>query len=163
MNNILMQFGRRCAQCDAYFLASVQVARGLTTPDSVWGRVLSNTVNDSRIRWIQNVTSRLRLMGLFDEVVSSPATFLEKRKEYGITFSQWCHHRHLALEAGNSADNFQVGPPYSFFSSALRRTIIQNEICAAPNHVMLEVGPRERPRVPRILQRMTNDSIQTIS
>jgi hypothetical protein len=34
---ILMQFAWRCAHCDALYLASVHIARGLTSPNSIWG------------------------------------------------------------------------------------------------------------------------------
>jgi hypothetical protein len=112
VNNILMQFGRRCAECDGLFLASVQVARGLAAPDTVWGNVLSSLLHDTRIRWIRNVTDRLVRIGLLAEVTQSPINFLEQRKEYGLVFAQWCHHNHLTLPASYSADFFRVGRPY---------------------------------------------------
>jgi hypothetical protein len=66
LEGLLMQFGRRCAGCDSFFLASVQVARGLANPGSIWGKVLSNTMGDTRVRWIRNVTGRLEEMGMTD-------------------------------------------------------------------------------------------------
>jgi hypothetical protein len=116
----LMQFGRRCATCDSFFLAAVQVARGLANPSTVWGHIITNTISDSRVRWVRNVTLRLAEMGLTDEVLASPATFLEQRKDYGIVFSQFCHHRHLIFTNGTSADYFRIDRPfgvYPFLSS----------------------------------------------
>jgi hypothetical protein len=112
LNSILMQFGRRCVQCDGFFLASVQVARGLASPETIWGRVLSSLLQDTRVRWIRSVTDRLVLMGLFEEVTRTPVNFLEHRKEYGLVFAQWCHHNHLTTPTGNSSDFFRVGRPY---------------------------------------------------
>ncbi len=111
----LMQFGRRCAECDAFFLASVQVARGLTNPSSVWGRILANTITDTRIRWIRMLTNRLTEMGMASEVLDHPATFLENRREYAVTFSQFCHHRHLIFTNGTSADFFRVDRPFGVY------------------------------------------------
>jgi hypothetical protein len=112
VNGILMQFGRRCASCDAFFLAAIQVARGLSNPSTVWGHLLSLTALDSRIRWIRTVTDRLAEMGMTDEVFATPAQFLERRKEYGIQFAQYCHYHHLATPNGSSADFFRVNRPF---------------------------------------------------
>jgi hypothetical protein len=111
----LMQFGRRCASCDAFFLAAVQVARGLTNPTSVWGHVIATTIADTRIRWVRNVTTRLVEMGLSDEVFENPTTFLERRKDYGVVFSQYCHHRHLVFSNGTSADLFRIDRPFGVY------------------------------------------------
>lgn len=107
-----MQFGRRCATCDSFYLAAVQVARGLVNANSIWGRVLSNTLDDNRVRWIRNVTRRLEEMDLVDEVTQTPIQFLERRKEYGIVFSQYCHHHHLTFANGSSADFFRIDRPF---------------------------------------------------
>jgi hypothetical protein len=115
VDGILMQFGRRCASCDAFFLSAVQIARGLANPTSVWGQVITNLLPNSRIRWIRSVTARLDEMGMTREVLDAPRTFLEKQKEYAIQFAQFCHHKHLAIANGSSADFFRVNRPFGIF------------------------------------------------
>jgi hypothetical protein len=115
VNGILMQFGRRCASCDAFFLAAIQVARGLANPGTVWGHLISSAISDNRIRWTRTVTNRLEEMGMADEVFGTPVQFLERRKEYGIQFAQFCHYNHLAIPNGTSADFFRVNRPFGVF------------------------------------------------
>ncbi len=112
LEGLLMQFGKRCAACDSMFLAAVQVARGLANTSSIWGRILTNTMNDARVRWIRNVSGRLEEMGLTNEVIRNPVQFLERRKEYGVVFSQYCHHFHLTFANGTLADFFRVDRPF---------------------------------------------------
>jgi hypothetical protein len=106
---ILMQFGRRCASCDAFYLGAVHVARGLLYPDSVWGRVLSQCDQN---KWKEVICERLTEMGMLQEVFASPALFLEERKKKAVEFNQWCHHNHLVFVNGTSADLMRVGRPY---------------------------------------------------
>ncbi len=115
INGILMQFGRRCASCDGFFLAAVQVARGLANPDTVWGRIISSLQADTRIRWVRTLMERLAEMGMTQEVFGAPHLFLERRKEYGMQFSQFCHRFHLAIPNGSTADFFRVNRPYGIF------------------------------------------------
>ncbi len=112
---ILMQFARRCASCDAYYLATVQLTRALTSPTSVWGRVLATAWTDNAISWVRNLRTRLRLMGIEDEVIRSPGSFLSNRRDWGITFSKWCHERHLRIANGSSADLFRVERPFGMY------------------------------------------------
>jgi hypothetical protein len=112
---ILMQFARRCANCDAHYLASVQVARGLTTPTSVWGRVLASVWSNNSIPWVRNLKSRLSLMGIESEVVNGPGNFLSNRRDWSITFSEWCHQHHLVFANGTSADFFRVDRPFGMY------------------------------------------------
>ncbi len=104
---ILMQFARRCANCDAHYLAAVHLARGLTSPNSVWGRVVSASWQLDSITWVRNLKSRLALMGIEDELIRDPASFLGRRREWGLRFSEWCHTNHLVFVNGTSADYFR--------------------------------------------------------
>jgi hypothetical protein len=54
-------------------------------------------------------------MGIIEEVLDSPATFLENRKDYAVTFSQFCHHHHLVFANGTSADLFRVDRPFGVY------------------------------------------------
>jgi hypothetical protein len=107
---VLMQFGRRCASCDSYYLGAVQIARGLLHTESVWGRTLKNC--GSQNRWVDTMRERLVDMGMLDEVFKTPALFLEQRKEKAVNFNQWCHHHHLVFANGTSADLLRLGRPY---------------------------------------------------
>jgi hypothetical protein len=107
-----MQMGRRCSACDAHYLASVQLARGLLEQRSVWGRVLADALSDGRNKWTNAVCGRLREMSLLSHVLEDPATLLGERKSIAIEFSQWCHHRHLVFVNGTSADDFRVDRPF---------------------------------------------------
>jgi hypothetical protein len=112
--SILMQFGRRCAVCDARYLAAVQLARGLSDPDSTWGNVL-RTVWASQRPWLREVLGHLQRVGLKDDVIARPAAFLGERKEHGRTFSEWCHFNHLTTTNGRSSDFFRVDRPYGIY------------------------------------------------
>jgi hypothetical protein len=90
----------------------VQLARGLLDPDSVWGRVLADSLSDGRNRWTNAVTERLREMSLLLQVFEDPASFLGEGKQVAIVFSEWCHHRHMTFANGTSADDFRVGRPF---------------------------------------------------
>jgi hypothetical protein len=111
----LMQFARRCASCHAFFLASVHLARGLTSPNSVWGRIIASTWQLESIPWVRPLRARLRQMNLLDIVVRSPGDYLGKRKDYGIKFNQWCHFNHLIHANGTSADLFRVDRPFGMY------------------------------------------------
>jgi hypothetical protein len=106
---ILMQFGRRCASCDAFYLGAVHMARGLVNPDSVWGRTLSQVGQN---KWKEVITGRLNEMGMLQEVSETPALFLEERKKKAVEFSQWCHYSRLGFANGTSADLMRIGRPY---------------------------------------------------
>ncbi len=111
---ILMQFARRCAACDAKFLAAVQMARGLVSPSTIWGQVLA-TIIDSQIPWPRAVRSHLRDLGIEDEVLGTPGTFLSNRRERGNDFTRWCHANHLCFANGTSADYFRVNRPFGIY------------------------------------------------
>ncbi len=61
--SILMQFARRCAACDAKYLAAVQLARGLCNPGSVWAQILATTWSNGQ-NWLASVRSHLQLLNL---------------------------------------------------------------------------------------------------
>ncbi len=112
---ILMQFARRCANCDAHFLAAVHVARGLTAPNSIWGRIIRVTWQLNSLPWVRNLKNRLALMEIEDELVETPASFLGQRREWGLRFSQWCHTNHLVFVNGTSADIFRYERPFGMY------------------------------------------------
>jgi hypothetical protein len=112
---ILMQLGRRCALCDSFYLGAVHIARGLVTPESIWGRTLRNC--GDRNRWVDAMRVRLETMGMLEEVFDSPALFLEQRKEKAVNFNQWCHYNHLIFSNGTSADLMRLGRPYGVLPS----------------------------------------------
>ncbi len=85
---ILMQFSRRCACCDAFYLASVHLARGLTSPASLWGRVIASTWQRDSIPWVRALKTRLRQMDLLDIVIRNPAGYLGKRRDFSVQFNE---------------------------------------------------------------------------
>jgi hypothetical protein len=112
---ILMQFGRRCAACDARYLASVQIARGLTCPDSVWNNVLDTVLHNPSLSWIKTVREHLRTIGLESELLNTPGLFLSNRRERGAVFTSWCHNHHLCFANGSSADYFRIDRPFGLY------------------------------------------------
>ncbi len=111
-SGILMQFGRRCASCDAFYLAAVHVARGRLEPSSTWGKVLHSALGRPQNKWINAVSVRLIEMSMWDEVMNTPSQFLENRKTIAVNFAQWCHHNHLRFSNESSADMMRMTRPY---------------------------------------------------
>jgi hypothetical protein len=114
---ILMQMGRRCASCDAFYLGAVHIARGLLNTGSVWGKTLRHCGNQNR--WVEVMRERLDIMGMLSEVYDTPALFLETRKEKAVNFNQWCHYNHLVFANGTSADLLRVRRPYGIMPAVL--------------------------------------------
>jgi hypothetical protein len=112
---ILMQFARCCASCDSYFLAAVQLARGLTAPNSVWGRVVASVWTTGGVPWVDALKSRLRMMGIERELADRPSEFLGQRRDWGARFSEWCHINHLVHINGTSADFFRFERPFGMY------------------------------------------------
>jgi hypothetical protein len=114
---ILACFGRRCASCDSLFLASVQLARGLTSENELWGSVAKalkgNTLRGSK--WYKKVKQALVERGLQREVMQNPAKIIVRRKEFGVQFSQYCFHHHLNLSCGSSADEIRMVQPFGIY------------------------------------------------
>ncbi len=111
---ILTQFARRCANCDARYLAAVHLARGLAEPRSILAKVLATTWCTNN-RWLKEVRSQLRQMGIEKEVLHTPARFLGDRREHEKAFNIWCHRHHLTLTNGSSADVFRCDRPYGMY------------------------------------------------
>jgi hypothetical protein len=112
--SILMQFARRCAACDAKYLAAVQIARGLSKPSSVWARVLATTWTGG-LPWLTQVRAHLRLLNLENVVLESPGNFLGERRRFERVFSEWCHDNHLTHMNGSSTDFFRYRRPYGYY------------------------------------------------
>ncbi len=111
---ILAQFARRCANCDARYLAAVHLARGLAEPTSVWANVLATTWRSDN-RWLNEVRCHLRLLGIEKDVLHAPALFLGERREHERMFNVWCHRHHLTQTNGSSADAFRCDRPYGIY------------------------------------------------
>jgi hypothetical protein len=109
---LLMHLGRRCAACDSMFLAATQVARGLTSPGSVWSDVLATVWSGGQVPWVKAVKSHLLRMGLLDDLVRNPAEFISRRKEIAVDFSRFCHSTHLQFVNGRSSDYFRISRPF---------------------------------------------------
>ncbi len=109
---LLMHFGTRCASCDSMYLAVTQVARGLTTPGSVWSDVLATVWRNDRIPWVRAVKTHLDRMGIRDDVERFPANFLAQRKEMAVEFAKYCHSAHFLFVNGRSSDYFRVNRPF---------------------------------------------------
>ena len=112
---ILMQFGRRCASCDAYFLASIQIARGLIARESIWGKILSVALTDNRVKWTKKMRVFLSDTGFQSAVLNSPEVFLAERRLWGTRFAVACHEKHLRFSNGRSSDFFRANRPFGMY------------------------------------------------
>jgi hypothetical protein len=120
--SILMQFARRCASCDAKYLAAVQLARGLCNIDSLWARILATTWSNGK-EWLGNVRAHLRSMGIEEVVTQTPALFLSDRRKYEADFNAWCHEHHLSVTNGSSTDYFRWQRPFGFYPAVFETPI----------------------------------------
>jgi hypothetical protein len=120
---IMMHFARRCAACDARYLATVQVARGLSSPESVWGKVLAQVIGSTSLRWVREVRAHMTALGIESEVLNSPGSFLSNRRERSADFSRWCHAHHMQFANGTSADYFRVGRPFGIYPVLFDRPV----------------------------------------
>jgi hypothetical protein len=103
--SILANFARRCAKCDALFLATAQLAQGTLSknPTSVaLVQDLKTGVKSSR--WFEIVSREIEKRGLTREVFDHGVNFVSERKAYGVTFAQFCFHYHCNMTVGNSSD-----------------------------------------------------------
>lgn len=133
-NGILAQLGRRCTICDALYLATIHLARGLTNPKSIWGKICRYEIDQkdqTNNEWFVKVLSAAREREILDEVIQSPEMVVGERKNYAIYFDQYCYHKHLNILTNNSADDFRLGRPpgaYPFIhhlKSFQVRTVLQ--------------------------------------
>jgi hypothetical protein len=113
---ILANFGRRCAKCDALFLAAVQLASAQTSNNETWADA-ARDLREGNLRsaWYAAVISELSKRGFTDEVIRWGAQFLSERKRRAVEFSQYCFHRHLQVPTGTSADELRRLRPFGVF------------------------------------------------
>jgi hypothetical protein len=114
--NILSCFGRRCAICDALFLATIQIAGAPTSKNTVWKDLVDELANRRRrSKWFTKVCKELEERQLLNSVMSDGVSIVGKRKEVGIQFAQFCFHKHLNLRTNNSADLFCEVKPFGVY------------------------------------------------
>ncbi len=108
-NVILASFARRCAKCDALFIAASQLATAAgATENAIWADAVRDLrVGQLRSAWFQVVSAELAKRGFREEVLERGAEFLGERKRRGVEFSQYCFHEHLNCPTGNSADQLR--------------------------------------------------------
>lgn len=126
-NVILSNFARRCAKCDALFLAAVQLANWQVTRNTVW----SDTVRDLRAglinsQWFRIVLAELRKRGFEDEVLQHGASFLAERKRRAVEFSQFCYLAHTNVPLGTSADQLRRVRPFGVFPFLLSQSVYES-------------------------------------
>ncbi len=103
--SILANFARRCAKCDALYLATVQLAKASVSRNTTWVALVEGLCAGVKTsRWFQIVRSEIEKRGLASEVFEQGVTFVEERKSYAITFAQYCFHFHCNATVGNSSD-----------------------------------------------------------
>jgi hypothetical protein len=105
---ILSSFAKRCAKCDAIFLAACQIATAHTTRNTVWADAVCD-LRQGRLSspWFQVTTAELTKRGFAEEVLDHGVEFLSEKRRRGVEFSQYCFHEHLNCPVGNSADEFR--------------------------------------------------------
>jgi hypothetical protein len=104
----LSSFARRCAKCDAIFLAASQVATAHTTRNTIWADAVRDLRQGLlRSQWFEVTTAELAKRGFQTEVLDNGAEFLGEKRRRGVEFSQFCFHEHLNCPTGNSADEFR--------------------------------------------------------
>ena len=114
-DSILAAFGRRCALCDALFIASIQVANAKISRNTHWSNVVDELVAGRRkSKWFRKVVSGLRMRDLWEEVLKG-GPFVGERKTYGVKFAQYCFHNHLNRLRGTSADDFRHFRPFGIY------------------------------------------------
>jgi hypothetical protein len=114
--NILSCFGRRCAVCDALFLAAIQIAGTPTSKNELWKGVLEDLKSGAkRSKWFQLVCKALQDRRISDKILNRGAEAVAERREIGITFAQFCFHRHLNHFTRTSADEFRAVKPFGVY------------------------------------------------
>jgi hypothetical protein len=109
-------FGRRCTECDALFLASIQVARGSGSDGGLWGSLVQELkTGKKKSKWFMRVRKALEDRGLRELVWDRPTEAVSERHSLGLRFSQFCFHKHLNLPRGTSADQFRTIQPFGVF------------------------------------------------
>jgi hypothetical protein len=114
--NLLSCFGRRCAKCDAFFLASVQIAGGPTSRNVLWKGVVEDLRSgQKRSKWYKAVMDALTERRMAERALLNGADFVAKRREIGIVFAQFCFHKHLNCPTQTSADDFRAVKPFGVY------------------------------------------------
>jgi hypothetical protein len=102
---ILATFARRCAKCDAIFLASVQIAQGPTSGNPTWKAIVGDLqAGQLQSQWYEIVRAEVQKRDLRVEVFERGSVFVAERKTYAIQYAQYCFHFHSNVTVGNSAD-----------------------------------------------------------
>jgi hypothetical protein len=114
--NILSCFGRRCAMCDALYLASIQLANSSTSKNVIRRDLVGELVSRQRkAKWFDRVLRELVARRLDSSVLRDGVSFVGQRKEMGVRFAQYCLHVHLNLQTNTSADLFRNVKPFGIF------------------------------------------------
>jgi hypothetical protein len=98
------------------FLASIQIAGAPASKNQVWKELVEDLVaNKIRSKWFCKVRKELVERQLLSSVLTEGTTVVEKRKEIGVQFSQFCFHKHLNLPTNTSADLFRQVKPFGIY------------------------------------------------
>ncbi len=115
-DSILAGFARRCTQCDALFLGSVQLASAHGTRNILWQDLVSELKEGTRrSKWYSSLLHALRARGLVDQVLDRGNEYVSVRKQIGVAFSQYCFHNHLNTNRGTSGDDFRTRRPFGIY------------------------------------------------
>ncbi len=102
---LLACFARRCAKCDAIFLAATQIAQAAGTRNRNWAEVVQDLKTGVlSSQWYDIVTAETDRRGLLSEILERGKEFVSNRREYGVVFAQFCFHAHTNALTGSSAD-----------------------------------------------------------
>ncbi len=115
-NTLLANFARRCSKCDSLFLAAVQLATSVGSPNVLWQATVADLLSGRlRSTWFAVVLAELTKRGMRDEVLVHGAHFIANRKMYGVQFSQYCFLHHTNRPTGRSSDRFRRLRPFGIF------------------------------------------------
>ncbi len=115
-NAILASFARRCTQCDALFLASVQLALADSTGNPLWRELVGELRSGRRTsKWHKVLLVALRSRGLEANVTTQGTNYVATRKQASLTFAQYCFHSHLNVRTGTSGDDFRTQRPFGTY------------------------------------------------
>jgi hypothetical protein len=110
---ILANFGRRCAKCNALFLAATQLASARSTNNATWADAVRDLETGTlQSGWYVAVMSETEKRGFLDEVTNNGPFFLSERKRRAVEYSQYCFHYHLQVPTGTSADELRRIRPF---------------------------------------------------
>jgi hypothetical protein len=119
--NILSCFGRRCALCDALFLATIQIAGAPSSRNELWKGVVADLRSgQKKSRWFKVVTKAMAERGFLNRVIERGADVVSERRQVGISFAQYCFHHHLNRPTRTSADDFRAVKPFGVYPFLFR-------------------------------------------